>query len=143
MMKRLSASVAVALAFGLCAAPAADAGNCEGGDPVYDPGSNSPCNFVVAPVMAGAEAYVHGRYFGQTPQVYGPSYLKDTADDGLDAYLWARSTSGGETREQPVARASGLGVTTDVTRLPLGYVGTFYLRVCVGEGATNCSDWTV
>lgn len=141
-MKKIPATIAVALAVGLCTAPAARAGHCEIGDPVYDPGSNSPCNFAMAPVTPGAEAYVHGRFMGQFPHVQPPSYLEDTADDGLDAYLWLRTVKAGETRERWVNRASGAGATEDVNSFTWGDLDAFYLRVCVGEGTANCSAWS-
>lgn len=142
MMKRLSAAVAVALAFGLCAAPAARSAGCAGeGDPVYDPGSNGQCTFAVGPVMPGAEASVLGRFYGMTPIVRQPSYLEDTADDGLDAYLWVRSVRLNETHEKWIARASGLGATTTVGSLGIEVVDEFHLRVCIGPDTTNCSAW--
>lgn len=139
-MRKLSLSAALAVAFGLCTAPSAHAGPCTGGDPVYDPGSNSPCNFAMAPATTGAEAIVHGRYFGRTPVVYQPSYVKDTADDGLDAYLWVRYVRGDTTTEKPIEHASGLGATTTVSAF-LEDADAFYLRVCVGPDASNCSAW--
>lgn len=139
---RLPVALAAALVAGLVTAPAALAGNCEAGDPVYDPGSNSPCNFAVSPVLPGASAVVHGRYFGSSPMVYQPSYVKDTADDGLDAYLWVRAVVAGQPREKPVKQASGPGATTTVSSLGMDVAGDFQLRVCVGEGTANCSDWS-
>jgi hypothetical protein len=139
---KLTVALAAALVAGLVTAPVALAGNCEAGDPVYDPGSNSPCNFAVSPVTPGASALVHGRYFGTLPSVYQPSYVKDTADDGLDAYLWVRSTVDGQPREKLVKQASGPGATTTVSGLGWDIAGTFQLRVCVGEGTANCSAWS-
>lgn len=108
-MKKLTASVALALAFGLCTAPLAHANKCNG-DPVYDPGSNGPCTFAMAPAMPGAEATVIGKWIGRSPWIDAQySYLKDTADDGLDAHLWVRYTIGSETREKWLAQASGAG----------------------------------
>lgn len=141
-MKRFAVSMAAALALGLCTTPAAHAGLCSGGgDPVYDPGSGDPCNFYIALAMTGAEATVHGRYMGRTPTVRQPSYVEDTADDGLDAYLWGRFVTDGQAREHVVAKASGLGATTTVGWLPVNDADAFYLRVCVGPDTTNCSDW--
>jgi hypothetical protein len=140
-MKRTTVSMAAALAFGLCTAPSALATGCDGeiGDPVYDPG-DVVCTFGVAPAMPGAEASVHGRYYGRYPLVSESSYLKDTADDGLAAYLWVRTVVGETTEEKWIFRASGAGATTTVTN-NWSDSDAFYLRVCVGEGTANCSDW--
>ncbi|MEU3646072.1 hypothetical protein AB0E59_21995 [Lentzea sp. NPDC034063] len=140
-MKKTALGFALALAFGLCAAPSALAAGCgeDPGDPVYDPG-DTVCTFGMAPAMPGAEASVHGRYFYRYPRVDESSYLKDTADDGLAAYLWVRTVVGGTPTDKWIFRASGAGATTTVTN-NWPDADAFYLRVCVGEGTANCSDW--
>lgn len=140
-MRKLALSAAVALALGLCTAPTSHAGICAPGDPVYDPGGDIPCTFGLAPAMAGAEATVHGRYLGRYPVVDQPSYVKDTADDGLDAHLWVRYVLDETTTEKPVAHASGLGATATVSSFPFGSADAFYVRVCVGPDTTKCSAW--
>ncbi|MGW6928911.1 hypothetical protein ACWGE0_02530 [Lentzea sp. NPDC054927] len=139
-MKKLSVCVSLALAVGLCVAPAAHAGSKCGGDPVYDPGADDQCHFVIAVSMPGADATVYGRFYDRAPLVLEPSYLKDTADDGLDAYLWVRADSHGETREKQIAVASGPGATVDA-RAIIGDADALYARVCVGAGTANCSPW--
>lgn len=139
-VKKLSFTVGLALAFGLCTAPMAHAAKCTG-DPVYDPGGVGPCYFGLTPAMPGAEATVKGRWFDRMPY-FDPqtSYVKDTADDGMDAYLWVRYTNGTRTSEELLARASGPGATAAV-RPFAPFVDSFSVRVCVGEGTTACSDW--
>jgi hypothetical protein len=140
-MKKLSASVALALAFGLCTTPLAHASRCIG-DPVYDPGSQGQCYFAVAPAMPGAEATVKGRWYERSPFVDPElSYVKDTADDGMDANLWVRYTEGSETRESWLGSASGLGTTTAVRWAFAPSMDSFSARVCVGPDTTNCSEW--
>lgn len=138
---KLSAIVVGALAFALCTAPAAHAFKC-GGDPVYDPGVEDKCNFTLALAMPGAEATVHGRWYDRQPIIdASSSYVKDTADDGMDAYLWVRYVKGRETRDERVGRASGPGATASVRTALDANVDSFSMRVCVGEGTANCSDW--
>ncbi|WP_439658967.1 hypothetical protein ACSHWB_42405 [Lentzea sp. HUAS TT2] len=96
----------------------------------------------MSPVMPGASASVQGRFVRRNPVVHQPSYLKDTADDGLDAYLWLRITVDGQTQEKVVKRVSGLGATASVSSFTWGEADAFYLRVCVGEGTANCSAWS-
>jgi hypothetical protein len=138
-MKMLSVSVSLALVLGLCAVPAHAWPKC-GGDPVYDPGADDQCHFTIPVSMPGADATVYGRFYERAPMVREPSYLKDTADDGLDAYLWVRVDLNGETREKQIAVASGLGATVDAFAL-LGDADAVYARVCVGAGTANCSPW--
>jgi hypothetical protein len=141
-VKKLSAAIAAALALGLCVTPAAHAGKCTG-DPVYDPGSNDACNFALAPAMPGAEAKVWGRWFDRQPHIYREySYVKDTADDGLDAFVWVRFVVGSDTQDKLLARASGPGATAEISLIFAPLVDAFYTRVCVGEGTTNCSAWS-
>jgi hypothetical protein len=139
-MKMLSSITVAALAFGLCAAPAAHASAKCGGDPVYDPGAQDQCHFVISVSMPGADATVYGRFYDQAPIVREPSYLKDTADDGLDAYLWVRSDYRGGTNEKQIAVASGPGATVNVSSSGWS-ADAFYARVCVGPGTANCSPW--
>ncbi|WP_143467138.1 hypothetical protein [Lentzea kentuckyensis] len=138
-MKKLSVSVSLALVLGLCVAPANATVKC-GGDPVYDPGSNDQCHFTIPASMPGAEATVYGRFYGRAPMVREPSYLKDTADDGQDAYLWVRIDSRGQEYDRQIAVASGLGATVNAQAL-LGEGDVIYARVCVGAGTVNCSPW--
>lgn len=139
-VKTLSVSISLALVLGLCAAPAHATVKC-GGDPVYDPGADDPCHFTIPVSMPGAEATVYGRFYGSAATVREPSYLKDTADDGLDAYLWVRAVWRGETYEKQVAVASGPGAAVDAYSL-FGSANAMYARVCVGAGTANCSPWT-
>jgi hypothetical protein len=140
-MRKISSSMAAALVLGLCVVPAAHAGKC-GGDPVYDPGSNGGCNFAVAPAMPGAEARVWGRWYDRQPFIDPAySYVKDTADDGLDAYLWMRWVRGAESGEKVLALASGPGATTATSLTFAPTADAFFVRVCVGEGTATCSDW--
>ncbi|MFD9706144.1 hypothetical protein [Lentzea sp. NPDC059081] len=142
MVKKLSVVVVAVLAAGLGAAPASGAGKCSGGDPVYDPGSNDSCNFAVAPATSGAEARVWGRWFDQQPFIDPQySYVKDTADDGLAAYVWVRWRSGTGSGEKVLGSASGLGATTAFRWQFAPAVDAFDVRVCVGEGTAACSDW--
>jgi hypothetical protein len=138
-VKKLSAILVGALVLGLGVAPAHASVKC-GGDPVYDPGANDQCNFVIPVFMPGAEATVYGRFYSRAPMVREPSYLKDTADDGLDAYLWIRADSHGQTQEKQIAVASGLGATVNASGL-FGDADALYARVCLGPGTANCSPW--
>ena len=138
-VKTLSVSVSLALVLGLCAAPAHARVKC-GGDPVYDPGADDQCHFTIPVSMPGAEATMYGRFYNWSPTVREPSFVKDTADDGLDAYLWVRVDWHGETREKQIAVASGPGATADAYAL-LGNADALYARVCVGAGTANCSPW--
>ncbi|MEV6236207.1 hypothetical protein [Lentzea sp. NPDC051838] len=137
----MALSVAAALLLGLCAESTAHARRCSG-DPVYDPGSNGPCYFAVTPFLPGGEATVKGKWFERMPFIDPQlSYLKDTADDGLDAYLWVRYTDGTETNEKWLARASGPGATVEV-RWPFApMIDSFSTRICLGPNTATCSDW--
>jgi hypothetical protein len=141
-MKKLSVSMAAALALGVFVAPAAQA-TC---DPVYDPGSGCPGKFVLRPdTPPGSEAYVEGQFAAElSVALRKPSYVKDTADDGLDAHLWVLYGQwNGPQYKEPIAVASGLGAKTDVEwTSPDGVPVTwFQVRVCLGPGEVTCSRW--
>lgn len=141
-MKKLTLPLAAALALGALVAPAAHA-TC---DPVYDPGSGCPGKFVLRPdTPAGSEAYAEGRFAAELSVVlHKQTYVKDTADDGLDAYLWVNyGLANGPKQKEPVAVASGPGTQTNVEwTSPAGvFVTAFQVRVCLGPGEVNCSRW--
>lgn len=139
-MKRFVVPIAAALTLGLVAAPTAQAG-C---DPVYDPGSGCPGKFVVPTDLPGGEAVVVGNWVRYSAEVGYPSYVKDTADDGLDVHLWVLYRAwGGDKYKERIASASGLGATTDVMweSLPGVQVEWLQVRVCLGPGEDNCSRW--
>ena len=141
-MRKLTVAVAAALALGALVAPAAHA-TC---DPVYDPGSGCPGTFEMRPdTPAGSEAYAHGRFAAELSAVLDKqTYVKDTADDGLDAYLWVLYGQWNGTKyKEPVAVASGAGTQTSVEWVsPAGVSVThFQVRVCLGPGEVTCSRW--
>lgn len=139
-MKKLSVTMAAALALGMLAAPAAQAG-C---DPVYDPGSACPGKFVLNVATTGGEARAEGTFVEHSAAIRRPSYLKDTADDGLDVHLWVLyGRYDGDLYQEQIAVASGPGATTDVEwTTPAGMlVDWFQVRVCVGPDEANCSRW--
>lgn len=142
-MKKLTVSMTAALTLGLgtLVAPAAHAG-C---DPVYDPGASCPGKFVLVPdAPAGSEARAEGQFAELSVSLQKPTFVKDTADDGLDAYLWVLyGPWNGVQHKEPIAIASGAGVTTDVLwTAPAGVTVTwFQVRVCLGSGEGNCGRW--
>ncbi|WP_086667991.1 hypothetical protein [Lentzea kentuckyensis] len=141
-MKKLTVSMAAALALGTLVAPAAHA-TC---DPVYDPGSACPGKFVLRPdTPVGSEAYAEGQFATELSVVLRkPTFVKDTADDGLDAYLWVLyGPWNGTKHKEPIAVASGPGAQTDVEWVsPPGVsVTQFQIRVCLGPGEVTCSRW--
>jgi hypothetical protein len=141
-MKKLTVSMAAALALGVFVAPAARA-TC---DPVYDPGSGCPGRLVLYPdTPAGSEAYAEGQFGPElTVSLQKQTFVKDTADDGLDAYLWVLyGPWNGTQYKEPIAVASRSGARTDVEwTSPAGvFVTWFQVRVCLGPGEINCSRW--
>lgn len=141
-MKKPTVSMVAALALGMLVAPAAHA-TC---DPVYDPGSNCPGTFVVRPdTPVGSQAHVVGRFAEKLSVVLEErTFVKDTADDGLDAYLWViYGHWNGEKYKEPIAVASGSGVQTSVEwTSPAGVSVTYFqVRVCLGPGEDTCSRW--
>lgn len=141
-MRRMIVSMAAALATSVLVAPAAQA-TC---DPVYDPGSGCPGRFVLQPEpVPGGEIYAEGQFAAElTVTLQRQTYVKDTADDGLDVHLWVLygQWNGVKTKE-PIAVASGLGAKTDVEwASPAGVLVTwFQVRACVGAGEDNCGRW--
>jgi hypothetical protein len=146
-MKKFSVVLSAALGLALCTAPSAHADPCGGheppGDPVFDPGSSCKVDFSVSLDVAGAYALVKGYTQYAAVHIEAPSFLKDSADDGLDAYLWLR-TSHPEpfpgTYEYPIASVSGNGATKDIA-WSNSQISGFDVRVCVGEGTAKCSEW--
>jgi hypothetical protein len=141
-MKKLTVSVAAALALGALVAPAAHA-TC---DPVYDPGSVCPGRFVLSPTSpAGSEGHAEGQFGPElTVSLQKQTFVKDTADDGLDAHLWVLyGRWNGQQYKEPVAVASGAGAQTNVEwTSPAGVPVTwFQVRVCLGAGEDNCGWW--
>ncbi|MEU3646073.1 hypothetical protein AB0E59_22000 [Lentzea sp. NPDC034063] len=141
-MKKLTASMAAALVLGVLAAPAAQA-TC---DPVYDPGSGCPGTFVLNPEpVPGGVVHAEGQFAAElTVTLRRQTFVKDTADDGLDVHLWVLyGPWNGQQTKEPIAVASGLGAKTDVEwASPAGVSVTwFQVRVCVGSGETNCGRW--
>ncbi|GAA3624566.1 hypothetical protein GCM10022267_08370 [Lentzea roselyniae] len=134
-------SMAAALTLGAVAVPTAQAG-C---DPVYDPGSACPGKFVAYTDLPGTEATAVGRFDTKyTVELGYPSYVKDTADDGLDVHLWVLYGKwNGAKQTEPIAVASGLNAKTEVVwESPAGvFVDWFQVRVCLGPGEDNCSRW--
>lgn len=144
-MKKLAMSAAGALLAGLFVTAPAQAG-CT---PIHDPGSGCPNGrfevgaYQPLPDYRGA-ASVKGTYVEKTIAIKFNSYVKDVADDGLDVYLWVRhspAVAGGELVSKPIAKASGAGVSTPVAWVSPHEVTLFNVRVCLGEGETNCSRW--
>lgn len=141
-MKKMTVSMAAALVLGVLATPAAQAG-C---DPVYDPGAACPGRFKIDPEpLPGGLIHAEGKFStAQNVTLESGTYVKDTADDGLDVHLWVSygPLSGARTQE-PIAVASGLGARTDVEwTSPAGaFVHVFQVRVCVGAGEDNCGRW--
>ncbi|MBM7858928.1 hypothetical protein [Lentzea nigeriaca] len=139
-MMRMSAAVAAALVLGVLVTPAADAAR----DPVYDPGAPRPGTFVLKAGLSGGETSVDGRFAERSVTLRLPSYVKDTADDGLDARLWVLyGKYNGVSYKEPIAIASGVGVKTDVVwAAPANVVvDWFEARVCLGPGEDRCSKW--
>ncbi|MFI6095836.1 hypothetical protein ACIA8G_09810 [Lentzea sp. NPDC051213] len=143
-MKKLSFVLPAALALALCAAPSAQAGVCHNpGDPVFDPGSNCKVDFSISPAMTGASALVKGYRQNGTVYVEAPSYLKDSADDGLAAHLWLRYSYvdiPGSDHQGSIANVSGNGATKDVEWVESS-IQSLQARVCLGEGTAQCSPW--
>ena len=142
-MKKLSVSVTAAVVAGLCLAAPAEA-TC---DPIHDPGTGCSSTFHVDlyEVLPGATALVKGSFVDKTPNIKAPSFIKDTADDGLDAYLWVRyfslESGGYDEYRTVVGSASGVGVSSTVEWLAPHQMSKFRLRVCLGPGETTCSPW--
>lgn len=139
-MKKLSVSMAAALALGVLVAPAASAG-C---DPVYDPGSPCGGKFTLKSDLPGGETLASGKFVEHGVALRAPSYVKDTADDGLDAYVWVYyGKYHGDMYREPIASASGLNANKAVEwTSPAGvFVDWFQVRVCLGPGEDNCSRW--
>ncbi|MBM7858929.1 hypothetical protein [Lentzea nigeriaca] len=139
-MKRFAVSMAAALALGVLVAPAARAA-C---DPVYDPGSPCPGKFVIKVDLPGGETEVHGKWVEHSVALRAPSYVKDTADDDLDARLWVLyGKYNGVLYKEQIATASGLGAKTDVvwTGPADVVVNWFQVRVCLGTGEDRCTRW--
>lgn len=140
-MKKLTVSMAAALVLGGLAAPAAEAGT----DPVYDPGSLSPSRFTMTRTKPGGEAMAAGAFVEYSLSFGGRSYVKDTADDGLDVYVWVQyGKEKAYTYQEPMGSASGLNVSKSFAwASPAGmYVDFVLVRVCLGPGEDNCSGWT-
>ncbi|ANZ41255.1 hypothetical protein BBK82_40090 [Lentzea guizhouensis] len=142
-MKKLSVSVSAAVVAGLCFAAPAQAG-C---DPVHDPGTGCSATFQVDlyNVIPGGSALAKGTFVDKTPHVKAPSFVQDTADDGLAAHLWIKyfKIVPGGTQEvtRSLASASGVGTSTPIEWLSPDQMHRFYLKVCVGEGESNCTPW--
>ena len=147
-MKKLSFALSAALGLALCAAPSAQAGTCgihqPPGDPVFDPGSSCKIDFSVSLEVDGAYALVKGYTQSRTVRIETPSFLKDTADDGLEAHLWVRTYFPDPMPPGPyeelVTSISGNGSTIGVD-WSADLVEAFEVRVCVGEGTAKCSQW--
>ncbi|MFS8104574.1 hypothetical protein LFM09_46480 [Lentzea alba] len=146
-MKKLSVVLSAALVLGLCGATSAQAGGCitlPPGDPVFDPGSSCKVEFSMNPAVAGASALVKGYTQYAEVTIAAPSFLKDTADDGLAAHLWVRAQYQEPMPpgwyESRIASVSGSGSTKDI-EWSAAYVEAFDVRVCVGEGTANCTEW--
>nr|QEO74735.1 hypothetical protein [uncultured bacterium] len=140
LMKRFSVSMAAALALGVLVTPSAQAG-C---DPVYDPGSPCGGKFTLKSEMPGGETLAVGKFVEHGVALRVPSYVKDTADDGLDVRMWVLyGKFGGAMYREAVASAPGLNVSTSVEwTSPAGvFVDWFQVRVCLGPGEDNCSRW--
>ncbi|MEU7477006.1 hypothetical protein AB0A63_13550 [Lentzea sp. NPDC042327] len=142
-MMKLSVSVAAAVVAGLCSTAPAQAG-C---DPVHDPGTGCSTTFQIDlyHVLPGASAVAKGTFIDKTPHIKAPSYIEDTADDGMAAHLWVRyfKIVPGGTQEvvKSIASASGMGTSTTVEWLSADQMHRFWLRVCVGEGEAGCTPW--
>lgn len=148
-MRILSMSVAAALVTGVCVAAPAQAG-CT---PIHDPGSACPSSFLITLTgeLPGADAVLRGKFHEGTAVVMRtgvPSYVKDTADDGLDVYAWVKyrtfaTGNGGRIVETPIGSASGNGVTTTLEWISpdTDVIEEFWGRVCIGPGTTQCSRW--
>jgi hypothetical protein len=137
-MKTLS--LAAALALGVLVAPPAEAGP----DPVYDPGSLAPSRFAMSPKKVGGEAVAAGAFVEYSVSFGGHSYVKDTADDGLDVYVWVQyGKEKAYSHKEQMGSVSGLNVSKSFAwASPAGmYVDIVEVRVCLGPGEDNCSGW--
>jgi hypothetical protein len=139
-MKRMTVSMVAVLALGVLVTPSAQAG-C---DPVYDPGSPCGSRFALKSEKPGGETMAVGKFVESSVTLRATSYVKDTADDGLDAHMWLQygKYNGAMYREQ-IAHASGLNANTVAEwSSPAGvFVDWFQMRVCLGPGEENCSRW--
>lgn len=146
-MKKLTMSIAAALVAGLFVTAPAQAG-CT---PVHDPGSPCPFQFSMWFIndLPGVEAVLKGKFHEGTATTNTLfAYVKDTGDDGLDAYVWVRyevykNGGGGKVVETPIASASGVGVSKPIewTSPAEDRIDQFWARVCVGPGETKCTPW--
>lgn len=142
---QIAAGVAATVVFGMVtAAPAAFA--C---DPVNDPGCQAKYKSITTSA-AGARSYlsVERAMSEDSFLVKEHSYIEDTADDGLDAYLWIQydevvpDGSGTVVKQvkQVMATASGLGGKTPVQWS--GYpVQNVMFRACNGPEEAQCDWW--
>lgn len=111
--------------------------------PIHDPGRLRPSWQIDLSIAAG-ETKLSGTYVEKTIAIKAPSYVKDTADDGLDVYLWvwhSPAVAGGDPVVRPIASASGVGVSTPVEWVSPHEVTDFSVRVCAGPGESTCSAW--
>lgn len=145
-MKKLTMSAVTTLLVApvFVAAPAQ-----AGCTPIHDPGSGCPNGrFEVGayhplPDYRGSAA-VRGTYVEKTIAIKFGSYVRDDADDGLDVHLWVRhspAVAGDALVSKPIAKATGAGVSTPVEWVSPHEVTHFNVRVCLGEGESNCSRW--
>jgi hypothetical protein len=140
-MKKMTVSMTAALALGVLVAPTAEADT----GPVYDPGSSVPSRFAFAPSKpGGGEALVSGSFIDYGVTLDESSYVKDLADDGLEATLWVQyGKLLSYTYTERIATASGAGASTPVTWFSPAHrnVDFIRVRVCLGAGEDNCSKW--
>lgn len=111
--------------------------------PIHDPGRLKPSWQTTTTIEQG-EAQLTGTYVERTISVKAPSYVKDTADDGLAVYLWVShdpAVAGGDWVRRPIASAEGAGVSTPVEWVSPHEVREFRVRVCAGPGESVCSSW--
>jgi opacity protein-like surface antigen len=140
-MKKLSVSMAAALALGLLVAPAAEATT----DPVYDPGSKIPSRFTLMRSAPGGTVVAAGAFVEYSVSFSERSYVKDTVDDGLDVYVWVQYGKQQDyVYQEPMGSVSGFNVSKSFTwASPAGmHVDFVLLRLCLGPGEGNCSKWT-